>query len=78
MAIEYSVVGDNVAPYYFRLDPQTGVITVRQDLRSDNLNMNYVVNVIYIMLLFINYANVLILFFFSKSFLATANGIWIW
>lgn len=39
--IEYVVVGDDIAPYYFRVDSVTGEVFVRNGLRTDSFNFDY-------------------------------------
>lgn len=43
----YDVIGDGVAPYYFGVQPNTGEITLRNNLRTDKVNFNYVVSISY-------------------------------
>ena len=43
--IEYIVVGDDIAPYYFRVDSVTGEVIVQNDLRTDTFNFDYDVSV---------------------------------
>lgn len=45
-AIEYVVVGDDIAPYYFRVDSVTGEVFVRNNLRTDGFNFDYDVSIL--------------------------------
>lgn len=42
--INYDVIGDGIAPYYYSVNSQTGEITIRNVLTTDKLNVNYVVS----------------------------------
>lgn len=44
--INYDVIGDGIAPYYYSVNSQTGEITIRNALTTDRLNVNYVVSII--------------------------------
>lgn len=43
--INYDVIGDGIAPYYYSVNSLTGDITIRNALTTDRLNVNYVVSI---------------------------------
>jgi hypothetical protein len=44
--INYDVIGDGIAPYYYAVNSQTGEVTIRNALTTDRLNVNYVVSIV--------------------------------
>ncbi|XP_046579035.1 protocadherin Fat 4-like [Haliotis rubra] len=39
--LEYRVIGDTIGPFYFGINSTNGVITLKNNLRTDNANFNY-------------------------------------
>lgn len=39
------MIGDTIGPYYFGINSTNGVITLKNNLRTDNANFNYIVSV---------------------------------
>ena len=39
----YNVIGDSIGPFYFGVNDTTGVVTLKNDLRTDTNNFQYVV-----------------------------------
>ncbi|XP_041364043.1 protocadherin Fat 4-like [Gigantopelta aegis] len=44
-ALRYGVMGDSIAPFYFDVNKTSGVVTLKNDLKTDVANFNYVLRV---------------------------------